>query len=106
LAGLIELRKENKVGSSAADKLFGLLCSSDQTPENLAEENNLVQVTDGGAIDSWVTEAIEAQPQAAEDVRAGKNAAIGRLVGEVMKRSGGAADAKTVREKLLLQLQG
>ena len=83
-----------------------MLCDSDQTSENVAKENNLLQVTDGGAIDSWVTEAIEAQQQAADDVRSGKNAAIGRLVGEVMKRSGGAADAKTVREKLLQQLQG
>ena len=106
LAGLIVLRQENKIGSSAADKLFGLLCHSDKTPENVAEENELLQVTDDGAIDSWVIEAIEAQPQAADDVRSGKNAAIGRLVGEVMKRSCGTADAKSVREKLLLQLQG
>jgi len=39
-------------------------------------------------------------------VRSGKEAAIGRLVGEVMKRSGGAADAKSVKEKLLQQLRG
>jgi aspartyl-tRNA(Asn)/glutamyl-tRNA(Gln) amidotransferase subunit B len=106
LAGLVELRQENKVGSSAADKLFGLLCHSDQTAENIAEEHGLLQVTDEGAVDIWVAEAIEAQPQAADDVRSGKNAAIGRLVGEVMKRSGGAADANSVREKLLLHLQG
>ena len=106
LAGLIALRNSNKVGSSAADKLFGLLCDSEKTPEVLAEERGLLQITDDGAIDSWVEAAIEAQPQAAEDVRSGKDAAIGRLVGEVMKRSGGAADAKSVREKLLKQLQG
>jgi aspartyl-tRNA(Asn)/glutamyl-tRNA(Gln) amidotransferase subunit B len=106
LAGLIGLRGSNKVGSSAADKLFEMLCDSDQTPEALADEHGLLQVTDEGAIDSWVSAAIEAQPQAASDVRGGKDAAIGRLVGEVMKRSGGAADAKTVREKLLEQLKG
>ena len=105
LAELIELRSENKVGSSAADTLFGLLCDSDQTAQALADEHSLLQVTDSGAVDAWVAEAIEAQPQAADDVRSGKDAAIGRLVGEVMKRSGGAADAKSVRERLLQQLQ-
>ena len=106
LADLIALRTENKIGSSAADKLFGLLCDSDQAAENHAEEHGLLQINDDGAIDTWVAEAIEAQPQATDDVRSGKDAAIGRLVGEVMKRSGGAADAKSVREKLLQQLRG
>ena len=106
LAGLIELRTENKVGSSAADKLFGLLCNCEQSAEVLADEQGLLQVTDESAVDTWIEGAIEAQPQAAADVRSGKEAAIGRLVGEVMKRSGGAADAKTVKEKLLQQLRG
>jgi aspartyl-tRNA(Asn)/glutamyl-tRNA(Gln) amidotransferase subunit B len=82
------------------------LCDSDQAAENLADEQGLLQINDDGAIDTWVAEAIGAQPQAADDVRSGKDAAIGRLVGEVMKRSGGAADAKSVREKLLQQLRG
>ena len=62
-------------------------------------------MTDAGEIDSWVKEAIEAQPQAAEDVRGGKDAAIGRLVGEVMKRSGGSADASAVRDLLITTLR-
>jgi aspartyl-tRNA(Asn)/glutamyl-tRNA(Gln) amidotransferase subunit B len=106
LAELVSMRTNNTIGSSAASTLFELLCASDQTAETLAEEHGLVQVTDDGAIDAWVNAAIEAQPQAAEDVRGGKDAALGRLVGEVMKRSGGAADAKTVREKLLLEIRG
>jgi len=63
-------------------------------------------VTDAGKIDSWVKAAIEAQPKAADDVRSGKDAAIGRLVGEVMKRSGGSADATAVRDLLLVTLRG
>ena len=50
--------------------------------------------------------AIEAQPQAADDVRGGKDAAIGRLVGAVMKASGGQADAKEVRDRLFARLRG
>jgi aspartyl-tRNA(Asn)/glutamyl-tRNA(Gln) amidotransferase subunit B len=62
-------------------------------------------VTDAAEIDTWVKEAIGAQPQAADDVRGGKDAAIGRLVGEVMKRSGGSADASAVRDLLLATLR-
>ena len=50
--------------------------------------------------------AIEANEQAADDVRNGKMAAIGRLVGHVMKLSRGSADAKSVQEKLREKLGG
>jgi aspartyl-tRNA(Asn)/glutamyl-tRNA(Gln) amidotransferase subunit B len=48
---------------------------------------------------------IAGNAQAATDVRGGKMQAIGRLVGEVMKLSGGNADAKAVRERLLSRLK-
>ena len=51
-------------------------------------------------LDEWLAEAIERQPQAATDFSAGKDAALGRLVGEVMKLSKGQADAKAVQAKL------
>ena len=106
IAGIIELRANKSIGSSAADTLFGLLCDSDLVAEVVAGDNGLMQVTDAGEIDSWVKAAIEAQPKAADDVRSGKDAAIGRLVGEVMKRSGGSADATAVRDLLLVTLRG
>ena len=54
-------------------------------PAQLAEEKGLLQVSDEGALEEWVDQAIAAEPQAADDVRNGKMAAIGRLVGAVMK---------------------
>jgi aspartyl-tRNA(Asn)/glutamyl-tRNA(Gln) amidotransferase subunit B len=105
IAGIIKLRSCKSIGSSAADTLFGLLCDSDLEAAALADEQGLLQVTDAAEIDAWVKEAIGAQPQAADDVRGGKDAAIGRLVGEVMKRSGGSADASAVRDLLLATLR-
>ena len=85
--------------------MFVKLCSSDQTAESLAESEGLLQVNDEKTLATWVLEAIDAQPQAADDVRQGKDAAIGRLMGEVMKRSGGSADAGAVRKQLLATLR-
>lgn len=50
-------------------------------------------------------QAVAAQPKAAEAVRAGKEAAVARIVGEVMKRTQGAANAQEARELLLRMLQ-
>jgi aspartyl-tRNA(Asn)/glutamyl-tRNA(Gln) amidotransferase subunit B len=105
LSGIISLRASNTIGSSAGNTLFEKLCESDQTAQALAEEEGLLQVNDEGALVAWAQEAIEAQPQAADDVRQGKDAAIGRLIGEVMKRSGGSADAGAVRQQILTILR-
>ena len=106
VAGIIELRDRNEIGSSAADELFGLLCETDEPPRAVAETHGLLQVTDVGRLDGWCDEAVAAQPQAADDYRAGKDAALGRLVGEVMKISKGQAEAKQVRKKLSEKLRG
>jgi aspartyl-tRNA(Asn)/glutamyl-tRNA(Gln) amidotransferase subunit B len=71
----------------------------------LAQTHGLLQVRDDSALDAWVEEAILAQPQAAVDVAAGKDAATGRLVGHVMKLSKGKADAKSINERLLKRLR-
>jgi aspartyl-tRNA(Asn)/glutamyl-tRNA(Gln) amidotransferase subunit B len=69
-----------------------------------AHELGLLTVRDEAAMERWVHEAIAKHPQAAADVRAGKQQAIGRLVGEVVKLASGKADAAWAREKLLAAL--
>ncbi|MDG2422875.1 MAG: Asp-tRNA(Asn)/Glu-tRNA(Gln) amidotransferase subunit GatB [Phycisphaerales bacterium] len=105
LSGVIKLRSENALGSTAADQLFELLCGNDESAEALAESNGLLQVSDSGQLDEWIDAAVEAQPQAAEDFAGGKDAAMGRIMGHVMKSSGGQADAKMVRERLIERLR-
>ncbi len=102
IAGIIQLREEDTIGSSSADELFGLLCETDDEPLAVAEKHNLVQVSDTGQLEDWVDQVIAdpANAKVVEDVRGGKMAAIGRLVGGVMKLSGGAADAKAVQKML------
>ena len=59
-----------------------------------------------GQIDAAQDQRPAHQTQAAEDFAAGKDAAAGRLVGQVMKASGGQADAKAVRAMLVQRLRG
>ena len=105
IAGIISLRASNAVGSTAAAELFTLLCDSDDTAEAMAESKGLLQVSDTGQLDSWIDEAIGIHPQAAEDFAQGKDAAMGRIMGHIMKVSGGQADAKMIRERLIEKLR-
>ncbi|MCC6662011.1 MAG: Asp-tRNA(Asn)/Glu-tRNA(Gln) amidotransferase subunit GatB [Phycisphaerales bacterium] len=110
IAEVAALRERGLISAAAADELFGLLCvppgsaggpAPNQSVESIAGSRGLLLVRDDAALDRWCREAIEAQPQAAADVRAGRSQALGRLVGEAMKRSGGQGDARAVRERLV-----
>ncbi|MFG0257993.1 MAG: Asp-tRNA(Asn)/Glu-tRNA(Gln) amidotransferase subunit GatB [Phycisphaerales bacterium JB043] len=102
VAGVVVLRQQNAIGSSAGDELFGMLCESDDDAKVVAERANLMQVSDEGSLRQWCQQVIDdpANAQAVDDVRGGKGAAIGRLIGGVMKLSGGKADAKGVQQML------
>ena len=105
LAGVLELRRANELGAQSIDSLLALLETSDGTAREVAEQAGLLVVIDESQLEAWCAAAIEANEQAAEDVRGGKVAALGRLTGHVMKSAKGTADAKAVQAKLLEMLQ-
>lgn len=106
IGSLLALRARGSVTSDGVDKVFEALAGDHPgaDPAELAEQLGFVVVRDEGQLEAWCREVIDANPAIAGDVRAGKVQAAGRLIGEVMKRSGGSADAKSVRAKLLEML--
>jgi aspartyl-tRNA(Asn)/glutamyl-tRNA(Gln) amidotransferase subunit B len=104
VAGILALREEGAVGPQSVDALFGALCGSEESAKAAAERLGLVVVKDEGQLLAWVDAAIAANEAAANDVRSGKMAAIGRIVGAVMKLAGGKADAKSVNDAIKSRL--
>ena len=100
VAELISMRQENQIGAQSIEPLLELLIKTDDSTRSVAEEAGMIVVLDDTQLEEWCRAAIDANEQAAEDVRSGKMAAIGRLMGHVMKSSGGSADAKVVQAKL------
>ncbi|MCC5787314.1 MAG: Asp-tRNA(Asn)/Glu-tRNA(Gln) amidotransferase subunit GatB [Phycisphaerales bacterium] len=107
-AEIIFLREDGRISAQGLDELFGLYASGeagDETAESLAESRGMIVVRDEGALEAWCDEVIAEHPAIAEQIKGGKDQAIGRLIGEVMKKSKGQADAKTVREMLMDKLK-
>ena len=100
---IARMRAAGDLSAQGADALFDALRTSEETPEAAAERLGLVTVSDDGALGAWVHEVLgdPANAKSVEDVCAGKMAAVGRLIGGVMQKSGGQADAKRVRELIL-----
>ncbi len=71
----------------------------------IVAEKGLVKV-EGNIIEAAALEAIKENPQAVADYKAGKEKALNSLVGAVMKKTKGGADARKVREVLMGKLMG
>jgi aspartyl-tRNA(Asn)/glutamyl-tRNA(Gln) amidotransferase subunit B len=104
LAELIKLVDDGTVGSSTARELLPEVVSSGKSPRALVQERGLAQVSDTSAIESAARQAIEANPAAVADYKAGKTTAINFLKGQLMKATRGQANpavAEEVLKKLL-----
>ena len=106
VAGIVTLRESGALGAQNVDALVAAIAGTADDATAAAEKAGLLVVRDDAALDGWIDQAIAANEQAAADVRAGKMAAIGRIVGSVMKLAGGKVDAKTVNERIVSRLQG
>lgn len=104
LAGLIGLVDDKKVNMAGAKDVFQVLFEEGGDPAAIVEMKGLSQVSDEGAIESFVDQAIQENEKSANDVREGNDKALQYLVGQVMRLSRGKANPQVVllllREKL------
>lgn len=106
LTDLIALKLDDKVNSSAMQTIFNKMLENGKSPSALAEELNLIQVSDTGFMEPIVEEIIESNPDEVKRYREGKKALIGFFIGQVMKKSQGKANPKVVREIIIKKLEG
>jgi aspartyl-tRNA(Asn)/glutamyl-tRNA(Gln) amidotransferase subunit B len=101
LADLIQLVEEGKLNFSVASSRILPVMITKKTPAlSIAEEMNLLQVSDTSELETWIADALAAMPDKITEYRKGKKGLIGLFVGEVKKRSKGKADPKIVTQLL------
>ena len=105
LAGLVARIADGTLSSKLAKQVFDALWDSDLDADAIIERDGLKQVSDSGAIEKLVDEAIAAYPKAVEEFRAGKEKALNALAGQVMKASKGKANPAQVQDILRQRLQ-
>ncbi len=95
---------EGRINDKLARQVFDGVLAGEGTPDEVVAARGLEVVSDDGALSAAVDNAIAANPDVAEKIRAGKVAAAGALIGAVMKEMRGQADAGRVRELILEKL--
>ncbi len=104
VAQVQELIDAARINDKMARVVFDGLLAGEGTPEEIVVARGLEMVSDETALGAAVARAIESNPDAAGKVRDGKVAAVGALIGAVMKEMRGQADAARVRELILERL--
>jgi aspartyl-tRNA(Asn)/glutamyl-tRNA(Gln) amidotransferase subunit B len=106
LAGLVGLVRGGTLSHQAAKRVYAEMAQSpDGEPAAVAERLGLVQVSDQGALATWVDEVLAANPAEVARYRSGETKLMGFFVGQVMKRSKGKADPKGVQPVLQEKLK-
>jgi aspartyl-tRNA(Asn)/glutamyl-tRNA(Gln) amidotransferase subunit B len=104
LAALVVMVGEKKISHGSGKQVLATLVESGGDPAAIVERDGLAQISDSGELESIVAAAVEANPEAAEQIRSGNQKAIGAIVGAVMKETKGRADGgevnRLIKEKL------
>ncbi|GFR39362.1 aspartyl/glutamyl-tRNA(Asn/Gln) amidotransferase subunit B [Insulibacter thermoxylanivorax] len=101
LGEMIGLIEKGTISGKIAKTVFKEMLETGKSPQAIVEEKGLVQINDEGAIKAIVDQVIANNPQSVEDYKAGKQKAIGYLVGQVMKETRGKANPGLVNKLIL-----
>lgn len=104
LGDLIRLVIAKTINGTTAKALLPELFEQGGDPAAIVKARGLGQVSDTGAIEAFVDAVLEANAKVVADFKAGKQAALGFLVGQVMKQSKGKASPQIVQELLRKKL--
>jgi aspartyl-tRNA(Asn)/glutamyl-tRNA(Gln) amidotransferase subunit B len=96
--------ERGEVTNQAGREVLAKLVADGGDPAEIVERERLGKVSDSGELEAIVDAAIEAHPDEAAKVKDGVGAAIGPIVGYVMRETKGRADGgevtKLIRSKL------
>ena len=104
LAELIGEVEAGRVSSTNAKAVLATAFESGESPRAIIEREGLGAVSDAGAIGAEIEAVLSEFPSQVAEYREGKQQLFGFLVGQVMKRTAGRADAKLVNEELRRRL--
>ena len=100
LAALVALVSEGAVTGPVAKTVFEKMYATGKSAADIIAAEGLTRIDDTEALSAIVRDVLDKNPDAVAQIRAGKAATFGFLVGQVMRASGGKANPKTVNELL------
>ncbi|MHB8986733.1 MAG: Asp-tRNA(Asn)/Glu-tRNA(Gln) amidotransferase subunit GatB [Eubacteriales bacterium] len=100
LAAMLRLIDVGTISGKIAKSVFEEMFETGKDAGTIVKEKGLTQISDEGAVAAVVDQVIAGNPKSVADYRAGKEKALGFLVGQVMKATRGKANPELVNRLL------
>ena len=100
IADISKLVADGSISTAGAKAVLAEVFTSGAAAEAIVKDKGLAQISDESAILAFVDEVISENPGPVEQFRGGKEGAIGFLVGQLMKKSKGAANPQEAQRLL------
>jgi len=104
LADVVLLIEKGIISSAIAKKVVEELFENPIDPEIMIKEKGWIQISDESAIKEIVLKIIENNSQSVSDFKAGKDKALGFLVGQAMKETKGKANPQMLNKMFIEEL--
>ncbi|MBS3811228.1 MAG: Asp-tRNA(Asn)/Glu-tRNA(Gln) amidotransferase subunit GatB [Halanaerobiales bacterium] len=98
LAKMLKMIDQDIISSKIAKTVFEEMFYTGKDPEEIVKEKGLKQISDQGELESLVEKIIDENPSVIDDIKNGKDKAVGYLVGQVMKETKGKANPQMVNK--------
>ena len=98
LAHMVQIIDKGMISSSIGKKVLEELFENPREPEEIVKEKGWAQISDEGEIKKIVDEILKANPESVADFKAGKDRALGFLVGQAMKATKGKANPQLLNK--------
>ena len=105
LAEMVEIIDNGEISTKIGKQVIEELFENPRSPKKIVEEKGWIQISDEGAIKQVVLKVLESNPQSITDYKAGKDRALGFLVGQAMKETKGKANPQMLNKMFLEELK-
>ena len=105
LAEMVEIIDNGEISTKIGKQVIEELFENPRSPKKIVEEKGWIQISDEGAIKQVVLKVLETNPQSITDYKAGKDRALGFLVGQAMKETKGKANPQMLNKMFLEELK-
>ena len=101
---LMSFIADGTISGNAGKEVLEEMVTTGKNASSIIEAKGMKQISDEGSLEKLVDAAIAANPKATESYKAGKTAALGAIVGWVMKESKGQANPAKVNEIMMKKI--
>lgn len=98
LSDLVSMTEKGVVSNTAGKKILAVMLQSGGDPEEITGRLGLRQNSDTDSLSRLVEEVIASNEKSVTDYKNGKRNALGYIVGQCMKSSGGTANPSIIRQ--------